>query len=114
MRSYFWHDVGSCSREGYFENLTQYVGAEFYPTVGVKAIFPKDYSDGGVFLYTNVEQEAIRRVNFWGKSKEENFVEMVSYLFELGNDLALSHKYNVSESPGFEGCGLIFDRKRCT
>ena len=105
--------ANSIAREGYFENLTQYVGAGFNPTVGVKAICPKDYCNGGVFLYTKVEQEAIRRVNFWGKSKEENFMEMVSYLFELGNDLALSHKYNVLESPGFKGCGLIFDRKRC-
>ena len=72
-----------------------------------------DWGDVTVFLYTKVEQEAIRRVNFWGKSKEENFMEMVGYLFELGNNLALSQKYNVSESPGYEGCGLIFDRKRC-
>ena len=65
--------ANSIAREGYFENLTQYVGAGFYLTVGVKAICPKDYSDGGVFLYTKVEQEAIRRVNFRGKVKGGEF-----------------------------------------
>ena len=31
-------------------------------------------------------------------------------MFELGYDLALSHKYRVSRSLGFEGCGLMFDK----
>ena len=63
-----------------------------------------------MFLYTKEEIESIRSVNFCGRSKDENLLEMVGYLFELGYDLALSHKCNVSESPGFEGCGLIFER----
>ena len=40
-------------------------------------------------------------------------MEMVGYLFELGNDLALSRKCNVLDRPGLKGCGLIFDRKGC-
>ena len=51
--------------------------------------------------------ELIEKVNFSGRSKDEKFMEMVGYLFELGYDLALSHNYNVSRSPGFEGCGLM-------
>ena len=97
--------------DGYFENLQQFVGAGFQPMANVMAICQKDCSDGGVFLFTKDEVESIRRVNFRGRSKEENCMEMVGYLFELGYDLALSRKYNVSQSPGFEGCGLIFDRR---
>jgi hypothetical protein len=35
---------------------------------------------------------------------------MAAYLFELGYELALARRDNVSDSPGFEGCGLIFDK----
>ena len=38
-------------------------------------------------------------------------MQMITYLFELGYDLALSRIHNVLQSPGFEGCGLIFDKK---
>ena len=38
-------------------------------------------------------------------------MQMIAYLFELGYDLALSRSHNVSQSPGFEGCELIFDKK---
>ena len=38
-------------------------------------------------------------------------MQMIAYLFELGYDLALSRIHNVSRSPGFEGCGLIFDKR---
>ena len=33
-------------------------------------------------------------------------MEAISYLFELGGDLALSQEFKVSKSPGFEGFGL--------
>ncbi len=86
--------------------MRQYVGAGFTPTDDVKAICQKDYSNGGIFFHTPEELESIRSVNFRGRSKEENFMEMAGYLFELGYDLSLSGKYNASLSPGFEGCGL--------
>ena len=57
------------------------------------------------------EKERIRRTKFNGKSEDKKFMQMVAYLFELGYDLALSRIHNVSQSPGFEGCGLIFDKK---
>ena len=41
-----------------------------------------------------------------GKSGEQKYMQMAAYLFELGYDLALAKIDNVSESPGFEGCGL--------
>ncbi len=35
-------------------------------------------------------------------------MQMAAYPFELGYKLALACRDNVSNSPGFEGCGLIF------
>jgi hypothetical protein len=37
-------------------------------------------------------------------------MQMAAYLFELGYELALARRDNVPDSPGFEGCGLIFDK----
>ena len=37
-------------------------------------------------------------------------MQMAAYLFELGYELALARKDDVSDSPGFESCGLIFDK----
>jgi len=37
-------------------------------------------------------------------------MQMAAYLFELGYEFALARRDNVSDSPGFEGCGLIFDK----
>jgi hypothetical protein len=34
-------------------------------------------------------------------------MQMNAYLFELGYELALARKYDVSDSPGFESCGWI-------
>ena len=33
-------------------------------------------------------------------------MEAISYLFELGGDVALSQEFKESKSPGFEGFGL--------
>ncbi len=41
---------------------------------------------------------------------EQNYMQMAAYLFELGYKLASARRDNVSDSPGFEGCGLIFDK----
>jgi len=96
--------------DGLFEDLVQYVGASFDPTNEVMAICQKDYGDGGIFFYTEEERELVRNVNFRGRTKDEGFMEMVGYLFELGYDVALDRRANVSLSPGFEGCGLIFNK----
>ena len=100
--------ANSIAVDGNFENLRQFVGAAFSWTGDVKDMFQKDYGNGGIFGYTKEDMDNIQRVNFRGRSNEEKFIEMVGYLFELGYELALSRKYNVSQSPGFEGCGLRF------
>jgi hypothetical protein len=41
---------------------------------------------------------------------KQKYMQMSAYLFELGYELALACKDDVSDSPGFESCGLIFDK----
>ena len=71
----------------------------------------KDVAEGGLCLYSKEEKGRTRRTKFNGKSEEKNVMQMIAYLFELGYELALSRTHNVSQSPVFEACGLIFDRK---
>ena len=101
----------SKAKEGLFEYLQPYVGASFGDDARTLEILSKDVTEGGLFLYSKEEKERIRRTKFNGKSEDKKFMQMVAYLFELGYDLALSRIHNVSQSPGFEGCGLIFDKK---
>jgi hypothetical protein len=46
------------------------------------------------------------------KTGERKIMQMVTYMFELGYDLSLTLRDNVSDSPGFEGSGLIFKRAK--
>ena len=52
------------------------------------------------------------RTNFSGKLGNRKYFDMVAYLMEIGYDLGLDREHNVSESPGFEGCGLRFDSRK--
>lgn len=99
-------------KDGLFEYLTPYIGASFSRDAATPVAFSTDYGDGGIFFYTEEEKGRVSRANFSGKNGEQKFKQMVAYLFELGYDLALSFRHNVSKSPGFEGCGLIFDKKK--
>ncbi len=96
----------SYSKEGYFEYLTAYVG------VGFSAECPPGCfsKSGGLLMYTKEEEKWIRDLNFRGKTGNHKNMQMAAYLFELGYELALARKDNVSDSPGFEACGLIFDK----
>lgn len=95
------------SKDGVFEQLTPYVGAGFSDSLQPGTLSQKE---NGIFSYTNEEIEWISALNFRGKSGEQKYMQMVAYLFELGYDLALAPRDNVSDSPGFEGCGLIFNK----
>ena len=100
---------------GVFESLQQLVAAGFLPNDDTAALFERDYAEGGLFLYTEVEKASVLRTNFSGKLGNRKYFDMVAYLMEIGYDLALDREHNVSESPGFEGCGLRFDlRKKAT
>ena len=100
---------------GVFESLQQLVAAGFLPKDDTAALFERDYADGGLFLYTEVEKASVLRTNFGGKLGNRKYFDMVAYLMETGYDLTLDQEHNVSESPRFEGCELRFDsRKKAT
>ena len=96
------------SRDGYFENLAVRIPIAF-DGKATSSAFHRDIKDGGVFTYSSTERAYIESANFPGKSGHQKYMEMAAYLFETGYELCLSWKYNASESPGFEGCGM---RKR--
>jgi hypothetical protein len=92
----------SALKRGTFESLEAYVGVCF--TYGnIPGCFSGEH---GLLEHTAEEEEWISNINFQGKSGEQKYMQMAAYLFELGYDLALAKIDNVSESPGFEGCGL--------
>jgi len=94
-------------KEGLFEHLTQYIAAGFDGDVVAESkVFTKDRADGGIFFYSEEQREVILRCHFSGKPDMQKFSGMVAYLLELAYDLALSPSNNVSDSPGFEACGL--------
>lgn len=96
------------SGEGFFEDILQLIVVLFKgdPT-DCSIPFDKDYSEGGLFFYTAKEKQHIERTKFPGKTGVLNFMEMAAYLFEIGYDVAISRRHNVSGSPGIEGCGLM-------
>ena len=97
-------------KESLFEYLTQYIVADFDGDVVVKSkVFTKDCADGTILFYLEEQREAILRCHFSGKPDVQKFSGMAAYLFELAYDLALSPSNNVSNSPGFEACGLDLD-----
>jgi hypothetical protein len=89
-------------KQGYFESLEAYVGVTF-----AREDVPRCFSSSdGLLEHKKEEAEWINKLNFTGKSGEQKYKQMADYLFELGYDLALAPLDNVSQSPGFEGCGL--------
>ena len=92
--------------------MTAYIGASFGDDVVSTGLLSKDYDEGGIFFYSEEEKERIKNIKFSGKVGEAKYMQMIAYLMELGYDVALSLMDNISGSPGFEGCGLIFDKKK--
>ena len=92
-------------RKGAFENLLQVVYFAYDPTSE-----NLDDSISDLFLFNSVCMEKIERIRFGRPSNklktEIKKRHMVSYLAELTYDLAICATDNVSESPGFESCGL--------
>jgi len=94
-------------KEGLWENLKQYVAMGFDgDAVAESGILTKDCADDGIFFYTQQQKEAILRLKIQGKSNVEKYSEMVAYLLEIAYDLAIATSHNVSDSTGFEACGL--------
>ena len=97
-------------KEGLFEHLTQYIAAGFdSDAVAESKVFAKNHADDGIFFYSDEQQVKIWSCKFSRKPDVQKFSGMAAYLFELAYDLALSPSNNVSDSPGFEACGLDLD-----
>lgn len=92
---------------GLFEYLDQFIGCAFSPANELISNFDKDYEEGGLLFYTDEEKTLICKVNFKSRLDKEKTSEMVAYLFEIAYDVAMCPMNNVSQSPGFEGCGLF-------
>lgn len=95
----------SKSKRGLFEHLDPYIGASFCKNIPPGILSSR--GEDGLFLYTPEEVGWINNLHCHGKPMDQKYQQMIAYLFELGYDLAISRIYNVSNSPGFEGCGLI-------
>ena len=68
-------------------------------------IIRTDNERDGLFVYNDSEKKKIRYMNSRSnKSEQEKRIEVISYLFKLAYDLAISDQHNVSESAGFESC----------
>ena len=93
------------SKNGIFEHLVPLIATSLSRDAALAGLLSKDFSEGGIFFYTEEEKEYVRKC-FPGRTEEEKFIQMAAYIFEFGYDLALALRHNVSESPGFEGCGL--------
>jgi len=62
---------------GVFENLQQFVAAGFLPNDDTAALFERDYAEGGLFLYTEVEKASVLRTNFSGKLGNRKYFDML-------------------------------------
>jgi len=95
----------------FFENLAIFCGIGFIRSDSVKQHLTVDIGhEGGhpdafqgIFSWDKATIEAL---NIWSKSSAFTFqdkqLHMVAYLLELGYDLMLDDKWNVSTMPGFE------------
>ena len=90
-----------------FENLVQFVGLGFMRSNQAATDAICDTSENGLFHWSAQVLKGMQPKGFYGsEGLKEKQLHMVSYLFELVYDLMLSDKDNISESPGFECCGL--------
>ena len=95
-------------RRGYFEDLRLFVALGFLRTnaADVDMLVATSAADG-ILFWPAVSITRIDKTNFRGVANlKEKQLHMVGYLFELCYDLMLSPNDNVSQSPGFEACGL--------
>ena len=100
------HSVRARDDESTYEDLMVFIAASFNPVTLSTDALSTDYNDGGLFIYTKEEKEWIGTL-FSERTLEQKYMQMVAYLFELGYDLAIGRTDNISDSPGFEGCGLF-------
>jgi hypothetical protein len=92
--------------KGYFEDLALYCGIGFDRSRTVAGLTETD--DGkGIFSWDKKVIDCLEGSTKLGDTMKNRQLCMVAYLFELGYDLMLSPKFNLSRMPGFEAAGLI-------
>lgn len=103
--------ASSLSRNGYFENLCQYVALGF--KVGNKEVGRKlaqEYDNGGICVFNKFETKKIDELKKAGQTTTtRKSIDMIAYLIDLAYDLAISPLDNISESPGFKS--FLIERK---
>jgi len=96
-------------KRGFFEDLLAVFAAGFDPRCDVAKSASEDVKDGGILLLSEHEKANITSSKLDGKMTDiEKFRAIIAYQFELGYDLAIASRDNVSKSPGFESFIGIF------
>ena len=103
-------DASKCNaglQKGFFHHLQQHCALGFSRS-DADAVNNICKTNGArIFDWRPVDLDAMRRCSFYGSTTlKEKQLHMISYLFEIVYDLMLSDRDNISESPGFECCGL--------
>ncbi len=87
--------------KGIFESLQQVVAAGWSPTTDTAKLLDRSWKDGGVLIFNEKDNKQIRASMGKGMTIQK-FHDMCTYQFEMGYDLAISPRCNMSESLGFE------------
>ncbi|KAL7498904.1 hypothetical protein ACHAWT_008594 [Skeletonema menzelii] len=96
-------------KRGFFEDLHPVLAAGFCPDCDVAKSVCEDVKDGGILLLSEHEKASITSYKLDEKMTDiEKFRAILAYQFELGYDLAIASRDNVSQSPCFESFIGIF------
>ena len=84
--------------------LGQYVALGYNPNNNnVCETLIRDISDGGIFSFDKIDKINIEKINFCGHNNlQTKILEMVSYIIEIGYNIAICPRDNISDSPWIE------------
>jgi hypothetical protein len=99
-------DSGVKCWKAYFEDLTLYCGIGFDRSGTVGGLI-ETKKGKGIFSWDKTVIDYLALSTKLGHTMRDRQLCMVAYLFELGYDLMISPKFNLSLMPGFEAAGLI-------
>jgi hypothetical protein len=99
-------DSGVKCWKAYFEDLALYCGIGFDRSGTVSGLIETEKGTG-IFSWDKTVIDSLAVSTKLGHTMRDRQLCMVAYLFELGYDLMISPKFNLSRMPGFEAAGLI-------
>ncbi len=111
---YFMHPSNQGKRQakrdklGCFEHLTQVMAVVLDPAAEPAMHVTKDCNKGELLILSRDDERRIKSALKKDLTPVQKFQEVITYLFELGYDLALSPENNVSRSWGFESILGVF------